>query len=232
MPAFNEAESVAAVVAEVIAETGHFADCLVIDDGSRDATAGFAREAGAMVARLPHNLGVGGALRTGFVFAREHGYKAVVQVDADGQHDPRYVAQLVAGLDESDLVIGARFAGDGDYVVTGPRKWAMQFLAITIRAMTGVRLTDTTSGFKAAGPRAIALFAEHMPAEYLGDTVEALVIAARSGCRISQQPVAMRLRLGGQPSSGPMRSAKYLARAMMAIAIAAMRPVKKQGENR
>ena len=228
MPAFNEAESVAAVVAEVLAETSEFADCLVIDDGSSDATSEQARRAGAMVARLPHNLGVGGALRTGFVYARDRGYGAVVQVDADGQHDPRYVAQLLAALAESDLVIGARFAGDGDYAVAGPRKWAMQFLATTIRAMTGVRLTDTTSGFKAAGPRAIRLFADNMPAEYLGDTVEALVIAAKAGCRISQLPVAMRTRLGGQPSSGPLRSTKYLARAVMAITIAALRPIEKQ----
>jgi glycosyltransferase involved in cell wall biosynthesis len=225
MPALNEAGSVYAVAREVMAAVDDFADCLVVDDGSRDDTAAEARRAGALVARLPYNLGVGGALRLGFSYARRHGYTSVVQVDADGQHDPRYVRQLVEALATSDLVIGARFAGAGDYTVRGPRKWAMKTLSASIFLMTRARLTDTTSGFKACGPKAIELFFDHMPAEYLGDTVEALVIAARAGCRISQVPVAMRERAAGQPSQGPWRSTKYLARAMMAICVAMIRPV-------
>lgn len=225
MPALNEEGSVRSIVTEVLNTVGTFADCLVVDDGSRDDTGREARAAGALVARLPYNLGVGGALRTGFSYARDRGYTAVVQVDADGQHDPRYISELVSRLSDSDVVIGARFAGDGDYAVRGPRKWAMRMLAMSVRIIAGVRLTDTTSGFKACGPKAIDLFADHMPAEYLGDTVEALVIAARAGCRISQVPVAMRARAAGQPSQGPWRSAKYLARAMMALCVGAIRPV-------
>lgn len=225
MPALNEAGSVHSVVREVLDTLGSDVDCLVVDDGSRDDTASEARRAGAIVIRLPFNLGVGGALRAGFIYAREHGYSAAVQVDADGQHDPRYVPELLAQLAEHDLVIGARFAGTGDYTVRGPRKWAMKLLSTAIRLITRVRLTDTTSGFKACGPRAIELFADHMPAEYLGDTVEALVIAARAGCRICQVPVAMRERASGRPSQGILSSAKYLARAMMAISVGVIRPV-------
>jgi glycosyltransferase involved in cell wall biosynthesis len=226
MPAFNEQESVYRVVREVLDGLGPSFDCLVVDDGSRDGTASEARRAGALVARLPFNLGVGGALRTGLRYAREQGYAAAVQVDADGQHDAQYVPGLIAALSEADLVIGARFAGTGDYAVRGPRRWAMKMLSGGIFLMTKVRLSDTTSGFKAYGSRAIEVLAENLPAEYLGDTVEALVIAARAGCRIVQIPVAMRERTTGRPSAGPLASAKYLARVIMAMAVASIKPVR------
>ncbi|HTN54705.1 MAG TPA: glycosyltransferase family 2 protein, partial [Microbacterium sp.] len=125
VPAWNEEESVADVVRDIVASVPG-AVCLVVDDGSSDATSQRARDAGAIVLRLPFNLGVGGAMRTGFRYARDHGFDVLVQVDADGQHDAAEIAALVAGLDEADLVIGARFAGKGDYGVRGPRKWAMR----------------------------------------------------------------------------------------------------------
>src|SRR5690606_24896104 len=103
--------------------------CLVVDDGSVDATAQVARDAGATVIELPFNLGVGGAMRAGFRFARDNGYAVVVQVDADGQHDPRDIPTLLARLDDADIVIGSRFAGAGDYDARGPRRWAMRVLA-------------------------------------------------------------------------------------------------------
>jgi len=223
MPAFNEAASVADVVREV-REKVPSAQVLVVDDGSRDDTAERARAAGAIVARLPFNLGVGGAMRTGFRYARNNGFDAVVQVDADGQHDPSEVTQLVAGLADADLVLGARFAGVGDYRSSGPRRWAMIVLSRALSRLTGTRLTDTTSGFRASGPRAISLFAEHYPAEYLGDTIETLVIASRSGLRIEQIPVQMRVRAGGTPSHRPVKAAIYLGRAVLALLFALTRP--------
>jgi len=223
MPAFNEAASVADVIREV-REKVPSAQVLVVDDGSRDDTAERARAAGAIVARLPFNLGVGGAMRTGFRYARNNGFDAVVQVDADGQHDPSEVTQLVAGLADADLVLGARFAGVGDYRSSGPRRWAMIVLSRALSRLTGTRLTDTTSGFRASGPRAISLFAEHYPAEYLGDTIETLVIASRSGLRIEQIPVQMRVRAGGTPSHRPVKAAIYLGRAVLALLFALTRP--------
>ena len=223
-PALNEEASVYNIVREVFDTLDDTVDCLVVDDGSTDRTAVEARRAGALVARLPFNLGVGGALRTGFQFALANQYTAVVQVDADGQHDPKFVPSLLAPLADHDIVVGARFAGEGDYQVHGPRRWAMKFLATCMHAITKQHLTDTTSGFKACGPRAIALFAEQMPAEYLGDTVEALVIAARAGCSITQVPVVMRARVAGRSSNGGLRSAKYLARVVMAMAVALLKP--------
>jgi glycosyltransferase involved in cell wall biosynthesis len=223
MPALNEEESVAAVVAEVFAKLPGVS-CLVVDDGSTDATAARAGAAGATVVRLPYNLGVGGAMRVGFRYALDNGFDNVVQVDSDGQHDPGSVPGLVEKLETVDLVLGARFAGKGEYTVHGPRRWAMVVLAFIISRVARTRLTDTTSGFRATGPRAVRLFAEHYPAEYLGDTIESLVIAARAGCLIDQIPVAMRPRAGGVPSHNPFKSMTYLGRAVMALVFALMRP--------
>ncbi|MDJ0350964.1 glycosyltransferase family 2 protein [Cryobacterium sp. PH29-G1] len=223
MPALNEEESVAAVVTEVFTKLPGVS-VLVVDDGSTDQTVVKARSAGATVISLPFNLGVGGAMRAGFKYALIHGFENVVQVDSDGQHDPSGVPELLAGLETADLVLGARFAGEGDYLVTGPRKWAMLVLARIISRLALTKLTDTTSGFRATGPRAVRLFAEHYPAEYLGDTIESLVIAARAGCTIRQLPVSMRPRAGGVPSHNPFKAAAYLGRAGMALLIALMRP--------
>ena len=222
VPALNEAKAVGAVVREVIAAAPR-AKCVVIDDGSTDETISVAREAGAEVLRLPFNLGVGGAMRTGFRYAREHGYDVVVQVDADVQHDALYIDTLVSSLADADIVIGARFAGVGDYGVRGPRRWAMRVLAFAVSRVARRRLTDVTSGFKATGPAAVRLFAETFPAEYLGDTVEALVIAARAGLTIDQVAVKMRARQAGAPSQHPVRATMYLMRASIAFALALLR---------
>lgn len=225
VPAWNESATIAQVIAEVRDELPT-ADVLVVDDGSSDGTAEQARAAGAEVVSLPFNVGVGGAMRTAFLFARNNGYSAVVQVDADGQHIPAHIPLLLTGLDNHSVVIGARFAGAGEYRVRGPRKWAMRLLARTLSRVCRAPLTDTTSGFRAADARAIALFARHYPAEYLGDTVESLVIAARAGLAVTQVPVTMRPRQGGQASHGGFRSALYLGRAALALWVAlARRPL-------
>lgn len=230
MPAFNEEESVAAVVGEVRSKLPGVA-CLVVDDGSIDRTAQVAAEAGARVARLPFNMGVGGAMRLGFQYATENGFDNVVQIDADGQHDPASVPALVAALDAADIAIGARFSGEGEYEVRGPRRWAMKLLSSVLSRVVGTPLKDTTSGFKANGPRAVALFAHAYPAEYLGDTVEALVIAARAHLTVTQVPVSMRPRSGGTPSHNPIKSAVYLARAFLALVVAVIRPRSALKEN-
>ena len=223
MPAFNEEETVRAVVLEVFEKLPGIS-CLVVNDGSTDSTTAEALAGGALVATLPFNLGVGGAMRVGFRYALENGFDNVVQVDADGQHDPDGVRALLERLDSADLVLGARFAGEGDYSVKGPRRWAMVMLSQFLSRTARVKLTDTTSGFRMSGPRAVRLFAEHYPAEYLGDTIESLVIAARAKCVIVQVPVAMRVRAGGRPSHHPLKAAAYLARAVLALLFALVRP--------
>lgn len=223
VPAWNEEVSVGRTVAEIV-RTNPGIDVLVVDDGSGDRTAQQAAAAGARVARLPFNLGVGGAMRTGYRYAQRNGYDVAVQIDADGQHDPSFLPTLLKRLDDADIVIGARFARDGDsYRVRGPRRWAMVLLAKVLSRIGQTRLTDTTSGFRAANRRAIAVFAAHYPAEYLGDTVESLVIAVRTGCRVTQEPVDMRVREAGQASQSSFRSTLYLARAVVALGLALVR---------
>jgi glycosyltransferase involved in cell wall biosynthesis len=222
VPAYNEAANVGSVVRQ-IREHAPTVDVLVVDDGSSDATSVVARRAGAAVATLPFNLGVGGAMRTGYRHALRNGYDAVVQVDGDGQHDPAQIWSLLARLSAADVVIGARFAGSGDYVVRGPRQWAMQALASIMTWILGVPLNDSTSGFRAAGPAAIRVYAQHYPAEYLGDTLETLVIAHKAGLKIVQVPVAMRPRLGGHPSRGVFGSTIDLARACVVVMLGLVR---------
>ncbi|WP_232376496.1 glycosyltransferase family 2 protein [Amycolatopsis aidingensis] len=222
LPALNEQDSVSTVVNQV-RETVPDAAVLVVDDGSVDRTAQLARAAGAEVARLAVNLGVGGAMRTGFRYAVAHGYDVVVQVDADGQHDADEVRALLDGLAEADVVIGSRFAGKGNYKARGPRRYAMWVLGFVFSRLARTRLSDVTSGFKAAGPRAVRLFARYYPAEYLGDTVESLVLAIRAGLVVREVPVVMRERASGKPSQSPIRAAIYLGRAGLALLLALVR---------
>jgi glycosyltransferase involved in cell wall biosynthesis len=223
VPAYNEQATVAATIAELRATQGMTFDILVIDDGSSDRTAAEAQAAGALVCVLPYNLGVGGAMRTGYRYALRHGFDVAVQVDADGQHDPTYLKALVDALDTVNIAVGARFAGEGDYRARGPRRWAMRLLAFALSRLAHSRMTDVTSGFRAADRRAIQVFADHYPAEYLGDTVESLVIALRSGCTVAQVPVNMRARAAGQASQTPARATLYLLRAIVALGMALVR---------
>lgn len=218
MPAYNESENIHKIIAETRAKVPG-ASILVVNDGSTDATDVNAKAAGATVLNLPYNLGVGGAMRAGFIYARQFGFKNVIQLDSDGQHDPAYIGRLLAGLGEFDLVVGARFMGEGTYSVRGLRKLAMILLSKSLSSICKTNLTDTTSGFKAMGERAVELFARNYPAEYLGDTIEALLIANQNNLKIGQIPVAMRPRAGGEPSQSPIKSALYLGRAFMALLV-------------
>lgn len=222
IPAFNEAASIGRVVGE-LRELYPGLDVLVVDDGSIDGTHARAAAAGAVVCRLPFNLGVGGAMRTAFKYALRNGYRVVVQIDGDGQHDPRALPSLVKGLGEADIVIGARFAGMGEYRAPRARRAAMWLLSTVVSGLAKGHLTDVTSGYRAVGHRVIALFAIHYPAEYLGDTVESLVIALRTGHRVRQVPVRMFKRQGGVPSQSSLRAAAYLVRGVVALALALVR---------
>jgi glycosyltransferase involved in cell wall biosynthesis len=225
IPAWNEQETIAAVVAEIRA-TIPDADVLVVNDGSTDRTSVIARSVGATVLDLPVNLGVGGAMRAGYTYAYRAGYDRTVPLDADGQHDPAGVAELERVMDAegADIVIGARFAGVGAYTVRGPRRWTMQMLSLVLSGVTGTPLTDTTSGLKLCARPAVRLFTSNYPAEYLGDTIESIVIASRAGLRIRQTGVAMRPRAGGRPSHSPVKAAVFLGRAMVALVVALSRP--------
>jgi glycosyltransferase involved in cell wall biosynthesis len=224
VPAFNEEGSVGSVVDEVVR---HGYDVLVIDDGSVDRTADKARRAGAIVLRLPVNLGVGGALRCGFRYAVTHGYSTVVQCDADGQHDPAQIPVLLDAMrtEHADLVVGSRFECDGDpYRVGTVRRMVMHQLARLASRQAGVTITDATSGFRAIGGRLLGAFAASYPAEYLGDTIEALSQASRSGFHVVQVGVRMRPRAAGVSSSSSAASVWYLVRVVAAVWLQRFRP--------
>jgi len=216
IPAWNEQGSIADVIAKV-REHRPDADILVVNDGSTDETADRATNAGATVISLPFNVGVGGAMRTAFLFAKRNGYTALVQVDADGQHDPADLDRLIDGLADADVVVGTRFHPESMYFVGGPRRWAMVLLSKSLSRMNRGEISDPTSGFRSAGPRAISLFAVDYPAEYLGDTVGSLAIAIRRGLTIRETPVTMYFRQHGRPSKNALWSALYLGRATLAI---------------
>jgi glycosyltransferase involved in cell wall biosynthesis len=217
VPALNEERSVGTVVSS--ARRSGF-DVCVVDDGSTDETAERAADAGARVLRLPVNLGVGGALRCGFRWALSHGYDTVVQVDADGQHDPEQVGVLLAALGDSDadMVIGSRFAdGAVSYRIRGIRRLAMWALSARVARVAGVEVRDSSSGFRAIRRPLLDRFAAEYPVEYLGDTVEALIDAGCAGARIVERPVAMAPRAHGNGSAGVLTSLWYVLRVIVAI---------------
>ena len=217
IPAFNEAEVLPGVLAE-LAATRDDLDVVVVDDGSKDATAEAARAAGVVCLQLPFNLGIGGALRTGFRYAVDRGYERAIQFDADGQHDPSRIETLLAGLDAgADMVIGNRF-GDAEagYEVGRSRGAAMALLRWAIRRLSGKRFTDTSSGFRAFSRPVLEYFAVDYPVEYM-DSVEALVMACRSGFRVDEVPTRMRPRAGGQPSNRRFRLAYHYLRLLIVL---------------
>jgi len=217
MPAFNEQEALPSTLAGLLA-TPLPLDVVVIDDGSSDRTAAIAAENGAICLSLPFNLGIGGALRTGFRYAVENGYQRGIQFDADGQHDASQIANLLAPLEEgADMVIGSRFAGAGEYQVGRSRGFAMNILRWAIRRLAGQRFSDTSSGFRSFGPEVLALFANEYPIEYM-DSVEALVMACRAGFDVREIPTVMHERTGGVASNRSLRLAYHYVRVLVSLA--------------
>ena len=218
IPALNESDCIAEVVRAVIA---HGWRALVVDDGSTDGTGDTARAAGATVLALPINLGVGGALRTGFRYAAARGEQCVVQVDADGQHDPGQIGDLLRVLSSSDadMVVGSRFAGGGTHAMSRARRWSISLLSAVTRRTTGLRVTDPTSGFRAIRSPLLEAFADEFPQYYLGDTWEATMVASRRGYRIVETPASMRPRQGGSPSADLYASARSMIRAISTLVL-------------
>ncbi|MCU1487845.1 MAG: glycosyl transferase family 2 [Actinomycetia bacterium] len=224
IPAYNEEAALPAVLAGLRARFPDF-DLVVVDDGSRDRTSAVAHEGGAAVVTLPFNLGVGGALRTGFRYAVRHGYQRAVQLDADGQHDADQVEALLAPLaDGADLVIGSRFAvGAGEYEVGRSRRSAMRLMQRGVRLLSGQSFTDTSSGFRAFGPDALALFAAQYPIDFLSDSVEALLAALAAGLTVVEVPVQMNERAGGVPSTRSFKLAYHYLRLLVVMTATAPR---------
>jgi glycosyltransferase involved in cell wall biosynthesis len=209
VPARDEAATITSVVTAIRAVG---LPCLVVDDHSDDDTEVLARAAGARVLRLPVHLGVGGALRLGFRFAVSHGYEVAVQCDADGQHPPELIPQLLDAQARTGahLLIGSRFVGEGtSFPIGWARRVTMRMLSGLVRLRSGQHVADTTSGFRCIAEPLLSAFSKSFPTHYLGDTFEAVLVAARAGYRVAEEPVRMEAREVGRSTAslgGALRS--------------------------
>jgi glycosyltransferase involved in cell wall biosynthesis len=222
VPAYNEAESIASVIAE-IREADLGFDIVVVDDGSTDRTAQIAAQAGAHVVRLPYNLGIGGAVQTGYQYARDNDFQIAVQIDGDGQHDPKEVPKLLGPLldDTADMVVGTRFGDSEGYHGPRTRRLGIRIFALMVSLIVRQRVTDTTSGFRAINRRGIILFASDYPHDY--PEVEATVLVFKHRLRMIEVPVSMRERAGGRSSITAVRSFYYMVKVSLALFVSLFR---------
>jgi glycosyltransferase involved in cell wall biosynthesis len=223
VPALNEELTVTRVIDELRAFDPGLV-VVVVDDGSLDRTAEVAAARGAVVLRLPFNLGIGGAVQTGFRFAYEHGFDIAVRVDGDGQHDPSQLARILEPVlrGEADIAVGSRFAAEeGGYRSSRSRRVGIRLLAWIVSRISGQRVTDTTSGFQVLNRRGIALFARDYPHDY--PEVEATVMVFRHRLRLVEVPVAMRERGSGSSSITALRSIYYMVKVLLAIFVGLFR---------
>jgi glycosyltransferase involved in cell wall biosynthesis len=222
VPALNEAQTIASVVEEIRAADPGF-EILVIDDGSTDGTQAEAENAGALVARLPYTVGIGGTVQTGYQYARDHGFQVAVQIDGDGQHDPGELSRLLEPIaaDRADMVIGSRFRGAGQYRAPFGRRLGIGFLSGVVSLIVRQRMTDPTSGFRAVNRRGIMLFAADYPHDY--PEAEANVLASRHGLKIVEVPVAMRTRAAGRSSITALSSSYYMIKVTLALFVSVFR---------
>jgi glycosyltransferase involved in cell wall biosynthesis len=223
VPAWNEAGAIGAVVEE-IGRVDPEIVVVVVDDASTDDTAAVAEAQGAVVLRLPFNVGIGGAVQTGLRYARDEGYELAVRLDGDGQHDAGEIPKILAPLDagEADVVIGSRFVdANGNYRPPFARRMGIRVFARLVSLLGGQRVTDTTSGFTALNRAGIELFAAEYPHDY--PEVEATLVALRSGLRLAQVQVQMRERVAGTSSITFVRSLYYIVKVMLALLVASLR---------
>jgi len=216
IPAFNEEIDLERTLTALLQEVS-VNQVLVVNDGSTDKTSEIVKTKNIQLLELPFNLGVGAAMRAGFQFALENGFGKVIQFDADLQHQPKYIEEIVTQLDNFDVVVGSRFTGKSDYQVSFVRNLAMGLLKDSVSRHIGKKMTDVTSGFRGANSKAIPIFAEKYPSEYLADTVESLILAHDQGLSITEIPVTMQERQGGMPSQNIFRSTLYLFRSLLVI---------------
>lgn len=227
VPAFNEVEAIATTVAS-IHETAPDFDVLVVDDGSSDATAERAVMAGARVLRMPFNLGIGGAMQSGYMYALENGYEIAVQVDGDGQHDPLHIRDLLDRLrsdGELNMVTGSRFLdreGEGEgYRSSATRRVGIRVFSSIVSAITRQRVTDPTSGFRMTNRRGIELFARDYPHDY--PEVEAILLMHAHRLRSCEIPVRMRPRLTGESAISSTQSVYYMVKVLLAVFVGLFR---------
>ena len=225
VPAYNEEASLPGVIKD-LREQAPYADVLVVNDGSVDRTAVCAREQGANLLDLPFNLGIGGAVQSGYLYADRNGYDIAIQFDGDGQHVAGEIIKLVAPIQDgrADLVIGSRFMNFGGYQAPFFRKIGIGIFSVVLSRILGMTVTDSTSGFRAANRKTIRFFARTYPDDY--PEVESLILLRKRNLNVVEVPVRMRDRTGGQSSITPIRSVYYMIKVLIAIFIDLMKKVR------
>ena len=217
IPAYGEEKSIGGIVAALRRKLPY--DVVVVNDGSLDGTSSQAKGAGAITLDLPCNLGIGGALQTAYIFARDHGYDALVRIDADGQHEiediPRVLEPVLRG--QADAVIGSRFLGANEYRVSIPRIFGIRFFRWLVRWNTGYRVTDPTSGFFAVNRRLIDFYSRHYPSDY--PEVDAYILMHRLNARTTEVPVRMYERAEGKSSITTFRAMYYMMKVTLSFLI-------------
>jgi len=217
VPARNEADSIAGVIADI--RSAVEADIVVIDDGSGDATGAIALSEGVELLRLPFNVGIGGAMQTGFKFAAREGYDIAVQTDGDGQHDASFIPMLLETIQarRCDIVLGSRYLKDSGYKGPLGRRLGTAFFSRVLSLMLRQPLTDATSGFRAVNRQLIELFADEYPRDF--PEVEALLSTHMAGLRVEEIPVRMRSRGGGRSSITSLTSVYYMVKVLLALLV-------------
>jgi glycosyltransferase involved in cell wall biosynthesis len=216
IPAYNEEGSVGKVIEELRTLLPQ-ADILVVNDGSTDLTSEIAKSKGAIVLNLPFNLGIGGAMQAGYQYAYGKGYDIAIQVDGDGQHDPKEIPKLLRALNEGkvDMVIGSRFLGDSEFKSSLMRRIGISIFSRVISTIAKQKITDPTSGFRAANRKAIQLFASNYPQDY--PEPEAVVLLHQCRLKMGEIPVGMSRRYSGESSITRIRSVYYVVKVLLAI---------------
>lgn len=216
VPAYNEENSIGGVIRDL---TDNFpgGDILVVNDGSRDRTSETAKKLGTKVIDLPYNLGIGGAMQVGFLHAHGENYDAAVQFDGDGQHRADEIRKILKPWqsDGADLVVGSRFLSDEGFTSSVQRRIGAKILSCVVTTLTGDKITDTTSGFRLYGRRAIEFFAEDYPEDY--PEVEVLILAHKKGLRIEEVPARLEPRTAGKSSITTPRAVYYMIKVLLAI---------------
>lgn len=218
IPAYNEGDNIEKVVDNLITNFPQY-DYVIINDGSTDHTKKVCRDRGYEVLNLPINMGIGGAVQTGYRYARENDYDIAVQIDGDGQHDVGFLENMIQCMNEeqADCVIGSRFVEREGFQSSGLRRIGIRFLSFLGWVLTGVRVRDITSGYRLVNRRFIQIFAQDYPVDY--PEPEAMVIAAVHGGRIREYPVVMRDRENGISSITLKKSVYYMFKVTLAMLI-------------
>ena len=221
IPAYNEAGNIVTTVNDILTNAPGF-DYVIINDHSKDETLAICKEHGFHVIDLPVNLGIGGGVQTGYMYARDHGYDLAVQFDGDGQHNASYLNEMAERMesDNLDMLIGSRYITKEGFQSSGLRRMGIRYFTGLIRLLSGKKITDPTSGMRMVNARVIRQFAENYPKDY--PEPESVVTLIRQGARVEEMPVVMNERREGVSSISPLKAIYYMIKVSLAVVIAAL----------